>query len=121
MIDAVAPLTEREKAFMHVLSQHKGRERAISVPEMAKAVGVDEREAQNIKRHLVESHGVCIGSSCGRPPGWYQPLTQQEVNATVRQYRHRLISLARLIAKTEQSTPAEILGQLKLQLEGKDA
>lgn len=118
----IVPLSVLEVRFLAILDHHKGQGSAIKVVDMADALGLGrdkygERLAQRIKKHLVEEHLVCIGSSCGEPHGWYQAVTQAEVEATVLQYEHRLKSISHLIARMKKSTPAEILRQQALAFE----
>ena len=85
---------------------------------MAAQLGVSTRLAQDIKKNLVEQHGVSIGSSCGKRHGWYLPETQSEVEATMRQYRNRVKSLCVLIAKTTAAANLSgVMRQLALEFE----
>jgi len=85
---------------------------------MAAQLGVSSRLAQEIKKSLVENHGVNIGSSCGRIHGWYIPETQSEIEATTRQYRSRVKSLCILIAKTTAAANLSgVMRQLLLEFE----
>lgn len=116
-------LEPEEELFVTILEQHQGLAQAIRVADMAEQLGFGrdkngQRRAQALKKHLVEEHLVCVGCSSGQPAGWYRPETVEEIRATVAQYKGRLISLARLIAKTTASTPDAVLGQIRLELEG---
>jgi hypothetical protein len=124
MIDPapIVPMSVLENRFLVILDRHQGSDNAIKVADMAEQLGLGhdkygERLAQKIKKHLVEEHLVCIGSSCGEPYGWYQAVTQAEIDATLLQYEHRLKSLSHLIARMKKSTPAEILRQQALTFE----
>ena len=88
---------------------------------MASQLGVSQRVAQEIKKSLVEHHGVSIGSSCGKRHGWYIPETQREIDATTRQYRSRVKSLCILIAKTTAAANLSgVMRQLALEFEQED-
>ena len=104
-------MTSLESQFLSILQAHRGLRHAISVPDMASRLGVSTRAVQNIKKTLVENHGISIGSSCGKRHGWYLPETQSEVEATMRQYRNRVKSLCILIAKT--TAAANLSGVMK--------
>lgn len=98
-------MTPLESRFLTILSQHVGLARAISVADMAEALGLGrekagQREAQRIKRGLVEL-GYAIGSSCGKHSGWYIPTSDQEMQSTLKQYSSRFYSLSVLIKRTK--------------------
>jgi hypothetical protein len=85
---------------------------------MAAQLGVSTRMAQDVKKSLVEQHGISIGSSCGKQHGWYLPETQGEVDATMKQYRNRVRSLCVLIAKTTAAANLSgVMRQLALEFE----
>jgi hypothetical protein len=54
-------LTALESQFMTILHAHCGLGNAISVPAMASQLGISTRAAQDIKKTLVEEHGISIG------------------------------------------------------------
>ena len=111
-------MTSLESNFLAILQAHRGLRNAISVPSMAGQLGVSTRTAQDLKKTLVEVHGVSIGSSCGRKHGWYLPETQNEVEATMKQYRSRVKSLCILIAKTTAAANLSgVMKQLALEFE----
>jgi hypothetical protein len=111
-------LTPLESQFLSILQAHRGLRHAVSVPSMAAQLGVLTRTAQDIKKTLVEQHGISIGSSCGKQHGWYLPETQSEVEATMRQYRNRVKSLCILIAKTTAAANRSgVMRQLALEFE----
>lgn len=94
-------MTDLESSFLAILSRHKGLSRAISVADMAEALGfgrakTGQRQAQTIKRSLIEQ-GHFIGSSCGKVSGYYMIDEPAEVKSTMRQYQHRFVSLACLL------------------------
>ena len=89
---------------------------------MAAELGVSSRVAQEIKKALVEQHGVNIGSACGKHSGWFIPVSQAEVDLTMKQYRARVKSLCILIAKTTQAASLSgVMKQLALEFEQEDA
>lgn len=98
-------MTNLESRFLTILSQHHGLSRAIAVADMAEALGLGrekagQREAQRIKRELVEK-GYAIGSSCGKSNGWYLPVNDSEIEKTLKQYSSRFYSLSVLIKRTK--------------------
>jgi hypothetical protein len=111
-------MTPLESQFLTILQAHRGLKHAISVPAMAAQLGVSTRMARDLKKTLVEVHGISIGSSCGKQHGWYLPETQGEVEATLRQYRSRVKSLCVLIAKTTAAANLSgVMRQLAMEFE----
>jgi hypothetical protein len=114
---------ERIPLFIAILSAHRGLGQAIGVAEMAGRLGFPpgkygEREAQKIKKLAVEKHGIPIGSSCGADHGWYWIATQDEMDATIRNYRNRVKSLCVLIAKTTAAVSLSgVMRQLAMEFE----
>lgn len=113
---------EKVKLFIAILSAHPGMGCAISVAEMASRLGFErdktgQRQAQEIKRAVVE-RGVLVGSSCGKSHGWYRPVTNQEIQATLGQYKARIRSLVELIKMTEGAAGVKaFVGELALEFE----
>lgn len=116
-------MTDLEQTFLRVLDRHRGLAHALSVPDMAEALGLGrdkpgQRLAQRVKASVVEA-GHLVGSSCrSGASGWYLPETAEEIDATVAQYRHRITALARLLRQTEGAAQCQaFLGQLALEFE----
>jgi len=113
---------ELTRRFLWILDQHRGLARAISVADMAGALGFErdkagQRRAQLIKAAVVEA-GHLVGSSCGHSHGWYQPETDAEIQATIGQYEARIRSLAALIRKTRGAAGFKTyLSQLAMEFE----
>jgi len=64
------PLIHPEATVWRVLDRdHRGRERAIKMPDLADKVGLKTRALQGLIRHLRMEHGKPIGSSCREPYG----------------------------------------------------
>ncbi len=116
-IAEVAPLEElswEERQILSILSQRRGKELAIPVRALAEAVRISERELRDRVKHLVEYHGVLIGSSTQQPYGYYIMEDPEEVDAAVRQLQHRLISLAVRISKLRKISLEEVWGQMRI-------
>lgn len=62
-----AEMEEIERSILRALSSHVGKARAIHIPELAKLVGIHQRELQTVVKRMVETHGIMIarGLSCG--------------------------------------------------------
>jgi hypothetical protein len=116
------PLTLLESKFVTILQSHRGLTNAISVPDMAARLDVSARTAQEIKKTLVEQYGIAIGSACGKRSGWYIPINQAEVDATLKQYRSRVKSLCILIAKTtDAANISGVMRQLAMDFEAEES
>jgi predicted DNA-binding transcriptional regulator YafY len=111
-------MTPLESQFLSILHAHRGLKNALSVPAMAAKLGVSNRTAQEVKKTLVEHHGINIGSSCGKRSGWFLCENQAEVDTTLKQYRNRVKSLCVLIAKTTAAANLSgVMRQLALEFE----
>ena len=115
-------MTDLEKEFLRVLDRHRGIHDAISVADLSIALRVSTRKVRQLKKSLVEEHGILVGSSCaGDDGGYYQPVTADEVAATVANYKARIRSLAQLIRKTEGAAELKaFMGQLALEFEAEE-
>jgi hypothetical protein len=78
-----------------------GREKAMRVPVLARALGLTPRHTQAVIRELALRH-YPMGSTCGKPPGVYRIATEEEWEETIRQQEarrdhesHRLAALKR--------------------------
>lgn len=104
--------------LLAILAQHKGKDRAITLPELAERLGVSTRFIQHLKRQLAHD-GVLIGSSCIKgSAGYFLPVTAEEIDDTLKNYRNRAVSLLRLIRITKGAEEFKrLLGQLSMDLE----
>ena len=113
---------EQIQLFITILSAHRGLKLAISVADMAGRLGFErdkagQRKAQKVKEAVVQM-GILVGSSCGKSHGWYQPQTNEEIQATLGQYKARIRSLAQLIRQTEGAAGFKaFVGQLAMEFE----
>lgn len=107
-------MTLEEIRAKEILEHHRGRANALQVRHFAQLLGVDERRAQQIVKHLVEDHAILIGSAVTRPFGYFVPETPEEVEAVTAQLYHRIASLAVRIARIRRISVEEVYGQLKL-------
>lgn len=100
-----------------ILAQHQGRDQAISMAALAERVGLSTRDVQHYIKHLIEHHGVLIGSATGKPHGYYLITEPSEVHAAIAQLQHRLISLAVRIARLNKTSVEVVFGQARLQFD----
>jgi hypothetical protein len=112
---------------MGILSVHRGRASAISVPDLTEGVfGVDcfgesgrktaERTVQKVVKRLREEHGQPILSSAGRPPGYYLADTAGEVVDCVREQRRKAIHTLTMLRSLRRHL-ARLNGQLAITVE----
>ena len=96
-------MTTLESRFLTILSEHRGLSKAIAVPEMARRLGVPERQARAIKKDLVDS-GYMVGSSCiAGKSGYYEIVNEEELRATYRNYSSRCYALQRSMKRIRQN------------------
>lgn len=98
-----------------ILEQHRGMQNAIRVKELAILLGMDERKVRELKRELAEE--MLIGSSCDRAnPGYYVPVCEEEITATLANYYARIRSLFALVKATKGAPEMErFIRQLRLE------
>jgi hypothetical protein len=107
--------------LLTILKRHRGAASAIQVCDLTVMLGFEltdsnERIVRQLKRDLVDE-GHLIASSCGKQPGYFIPVTAEEINEPLRNYTARLKSLAVLIASIEGTAALRGLwGQLELEL-----
>jgi biotin operon repressor len=103
--------------YSTLLDNHIGRRRAVCVPSLASALGFRERELQHLIRSL-RMQGARIASTAARPAGYYIPETVEEAEEYKReQYSKALATLESTAAVLRVNLP-DLLGQLRLQVEG---
>lgn len=109
-------LTAVEREIIDLLSGHRGKERAIAMAALADLVGLSTRTLQMRIKHLIEAHGVLIGSATGEPHGYYLITDPEEVRASVGQLEHRLKSLAVRISRIKKVSVEDVFGQMRMEL-----
>jgi hypothetical protein len=102
----------REELVILGLLQH-GRQSATSVDTLADYAGVSSLRVRQVVKHLTEEHGHLIVSSTGKPSGYFFPQDESEFKAGIKQYIHRIRSLARRIKAMDREAYEEIFGQSK--------
>jgi predicted DNA-binding transcriptional regulator YafY len=108
---------EETLVYSFLLDHHIGRRRAVRVPSLASALGFRERELQHLVRSL-RMQGARIASTAARPAGYYIPETVEEAEEYKReQYSKALATLESTAAVLRVNLP-DLLGQLRLQVEG---
>lgn len=107
----MAPLAER---VWEVLQRHVGRETGLTCRFLADAVQATEREIRKAVTELRET-GAPV---CGKPrTGYFIAQTAEELEDSCRFLRRRAVHSIRLEAGMRKVHMAELLGQLRLDLE----
>lgn len=109
-------MTESERRVWDLLRTRRGREEAISLPLLARAVSIPERELQNIVRDLIIKHHKPIGSTSGKPSGYYLCVSEEDLRRNHEQNKKRgLRLLARAWAFKKDPMIAPIIGQTSME------
>jgi hypothetical protein len=105
-------LSRDEQAVLDLIE--RGRDKARSVRFIASMTGLNERKVRAVVRLLIDGHGACIGSSVGRPPGYYIITDPDEIERHYKELRHRGISILARAAKLKKISINKVFGQGEL-------
>jgi hypothetical protein len=118
-VDAINNL---EITILRILEGHQGRENAISRASLVEAINiarplfpVGEREIRRMIKHLQSQHGEGIGS-CVR--GYFMTQTAEELEKVCAYYDGYALSQLHTSARLRKMALPDLLGQMKLKLEG---
>jgi len=112
-----------ERVVFNEISNHRGREFAISVPTLTRCVhirlgeSIAEIKVRKIVRELRVNHGIPIGSVTDYPPGYYIITDKNELKKAVKSQRKRGLSILKMASKLESNGRKYFFGQLELELE----
>lgn len=95
----------------------EGRLSAVSSRVIALRLGIAERRARQIIRHLIDHHHCCIGSATDNPVGFYFITDPGELADVIGALRHRGISILVRASKLSGNSLEEIFRQGRLELE----
>jgi hypothetical protein len=95
------------------LQAHQGRQHAIAMPVLARQCGVSTRILQQIIHDLILD-GKLVASATGPPSGYYVPVTEQEVDAAIRQLEARAYSCLKRVAAIKRQSLVQVAGQLQM-------
>jgi hypothetical protein len=116
------PLTKDQRNLLTVMRFHFGRQSAIPLNELCVRTGLQEREAKNLMRSLVVDYGVRIGAARQQPYGYYLVTTAEEAKEAAQVYESEIRELARRVRVLRGTHfVAELLGQIRLQMEEEKA
>jgi hypothetical protein len=115
-------LTPLEGTILRILEIHKGRENALPRKELVEFVNqglplfpVAERTIRATIKHLQSQHGERIGS-CAK--GYFMAQTSEELERVCSYYDSYALSSLHVSARLRRMALPELLGQMKLRLEG---
>ena len=77
IFDALSMSTDSQ-VVCSIIRCRFGKQRAVSVEQIADMTGIPPRTVRDIVKHLIEHHQIRIGSSLGNPPGYYMIATKEE-------------------------------------------
>ncbi len=112
--DSLMPDEER---ICRLLEKHIGKDAAVKASVMEELFGMSNVEVRKVVRHLIDFHGMCIGSSGA---GYFIARTPDEIATVTRSLRHRGISILVRAAKIQRSAVEEVFNQARLELETND-
>lgn len=116
-------LTGDERCVWLTISDHRGKDHAISVHGLSAILFIPERRLQIIVRRLVNEHLLPVAStSDNRQPGYYWPLGEREALEHYWSLRRRGVRILMRAHSFHKSPELErLLGQLKLSQDAADA
>jgi len=74
---------EQKKCKEYLQCYHIGKENIVSAACLSAALGISERNIRTVVRVLRRDHKCPIGSSMGRPSGYYWAATPEELAETI--------------------------------------
>jgi len=97
--------TDLETRITAILSvHHRGRESAISAGDLAADAGCSERKVRAIIAHLVEEHGLMIGSHPSK--GFFIIRDRADLDLAERQLKSRAMAILKRWSRlTKKSIP----------------
>ena len=114
------PKNSLEISILCVLDHHRGRENAISRKNLVDKVNsayplfpVEERAVRKALKHLVERHGVWIGSWA---KGYFVIESTEELERACAYYHGYAMSLLHVEAKLRRVALPVLIGQLWLDI-----
>jgi len=102
-------MTEEESLVFSLLL--RGRQNARGADLLAELTGIHRRHVEKLVRRLIDTHDVFIGSSCGKPCGYYLIADPAEIEEVYASLRHRGIEVLRRAAKLKKLSLSEVFGQ----------
>jgi biotin operon repressor len=102
---------QRAHLVQSLAARHTGRDRGVSAAELAKTLGIGERELRKLISSARED-GVLIA---GHPStGYYIAATAEEVEQYCEFLIHRAVHSLKLVSRAKNIGLPQLLGQLNL-------
>lgn len=105
-----------ERAVARLLNELRGASKAMKVPNIAATVGVPTRKVQSIVHHLINHHGIAVGTSMRKPFGNFLAVTTEERRMVIALHRSRALSELATAAALEGVDRAEYLRRVQVEL-----
>jgi hypothetical protein len=67
-----------EAKLWDIISRRQGITRAVSVKDLSRLTGLPSRSVTHAVKNLIEAHHKPIGSTTGRPPGYFIIASEKE-------------------------------------------
>jgi len=112
--DGPSRMTNEESLVFSLIL--RGRQNARSVDLLAELTGIQRRHVEKIVRRLIAEHNMFIGSSCGRPSGYYLITDAAEIDQVYESLRHRGIQILMRAAKLKKLSLSEVFGQERMEI-----
>ena len=113
------PFTPDERAVWNLIQNRVGKEHAISIGAIEILTHFGTRRVKATKEDLIRRHGLKIGSSRGKPHGYYVIENAAELLETARTMRNQginmLICAASLEGRDGKAYLRELLGQMVME------
>lgn len=110
-------MTSDESAVWSELVTRLGRDQAMQIAAIRSRTGMGERNIKAAVEGLIVRHGYKIGSSRGKPAGYFLIETSEELERTCRTLRNQAMSeLVRIAALRGRRYALALLGQMELEL-----
>lgn len=116
-IDTGTLCNPEEKSVAAILNGCVGAAEAMTVPNVARACGLNPRRCQSIVRHLIVDHGAPVCTSMRSPYGWYLAETQEEIAGVVELHRSRALAELQTMARLKGIGLRRLLAQIQTELE----
>lgn len=113
-----------QKTFLGLLRAHQGRARVVSLGEIGERMRMSPREVKDMVQDLRLNFYVPIcASRDGESGGYFLAATLAEIDDSNRPMLRQAITMLRVCKamRGPDYTVAEVLGQLKLELEKEEA
>ncbi len=109
------PLTREEQLVWDQVGCRRGRPHAISIAELRRRTGLDERQVKGAVEGLIVRHDICIASARTAPCGYFLPATAAELLDACRPLRRQALAMLHREAKLRRLSLEDLLGQLRVE------